>query len=162
MLLISQVLNGVTWFHPVDESRPATRSQNFWRRLLSPTGRKIVGKIIWLFATARNAVIVVVSAAIAFAYDPVLPKINGGEENRNTTFILTGNIESGLPPFTPPPFSLNDTTTGRVTSFGGMITELGSAIAVIPLFAILENMAIAKAFGNFTFQMDNAVGLPHI
>ena len=54
---------------------------------------------------------------------------------------------SGLPPFQPPPFSYNDTVTGNVTSFGGMITELGSAIAIIPLLGILENVAIAKAFG---------------
>jgi hypothetical protein len=36
-----------------------------------------------------------------------------------------------------------------VTDFGGMISELGSAIAIIPLLGILENVAIAKAFGEF-------------
>jgi hypothetical protein len=81
----------------------------------------------------------------------------GDEETRNTTFILTGNIESGLPPFQPPPFSLNDTETGNVTSFGGMISELGSAIAIIPLLGILENVAIAKAFGNLTIEFITAV-----
>lgn len=44
---------------------------------------------------------------------------------------------------------MNDTQTGNVTSFGGMISELGSAIAIIPLLGILENVAIAKAFGKF-------------
>ena len=142
------MLNNVTWFHPVDEGRPATRCQNFWRRLLPPAGRKVLGKAVWLLATARNAVVVVVCAAIARAYDPVLPDTDGNKVNRNTTFILTGNIESGLPPFQPPPFSLNDTETGRPINFVGMISELGSAVAIIPLLGILENVAIAKAFGS--------------
>ena len=63
---------------------------------------------------------------------------------------------SGLPPFQPPPFSLNDTVTGNVTSFGGMISELGSAVAIIPLLGILENVAIAKAFGKGSFTNDIA------
>ena len=32
-------------------------------------------------------------------------------------------------------------------SFGGMLAQLGSAIVIIPLIAILESVAIAKAFG---------------
>ena len=100
-------------------------------------------------ATGRNAVIVIACAIIAYAFDPVLPE---DRETRNTTFILTGNIESGLPPFQPPPFSVNDTQTGNVTSFGGMISELGSAIAIIPLLGILENVAIAKAFGKIALS----------
>ena len=143
-MIFFQVLNNVTWFPPVDESRPATKCQSFWRRLLPPAGRKICGKIVWVLATGRNAVVVIACAIIAYAFDPVLPE---DKETRNTTFILTGNIESGLPPFQPPPFSLNDTETGNVTSFGGMISELGSAIAIIPLLGILENVAIAKSFG---------------
>ena len=34
-------------------------------------------------------------------------------------------------------------------SFGGMLAQLGSAIVIIPLIAILESVAIAKAFGEF-------------
>jgi hypothetical protein len=57
---------------------------------------------VWVLATARNAVVVIVSAGIAYAFDPQLPDNDDGRENRNTTFILTGNIESGLPPFQEP------------------------------------------------------------
>jgi len=114
--------------------------------LLPPAGRKICGKIVWVLATGRNAVVVIACAIIAYAFDPVLPE---DKETRNTTFILTGNIESGL----PPPFSVNDTQTGNVTSFGGMISELGSAIAIIPLLGILENVAIAKAFGKIALSL---------
>ena len=39
-------------------------------------------------------------------------------------------------------------------SFGGMLAQLGSAIVIIPLIAILESVAIAKAFGEFLdFEM---------
>ena len=67
-------------------------------------------------------------------------------------FILTGNIESGLPSFQPPPFSMNSTLTGQVISFKDMLAELGSGIVIIPLIAILESVAIAKSFGNFNLD----------
>jgi len=62
------------------------------------------------------------------------------------SFILTGNIEAGLPPFQSPSFSINDTTTGEEIGLGGMVYNLGSAIIVIPLISILANVAIAKSF----------------
>ena len=41
------------------------------------------------------------------------PKGGEGKSNRNTTFILTGFIDSDFPQnFKPPPFSFNDTSTG--------------------------------------------------
>lgn len=143
ILLAMKVLNNITWFDPVEESRPATRCQTFWRRILPSGGRKFLSKFVWIFATARNAVVVITCGCIAYGFDPILPS---DEKSRNTTFILTGNIDAGLPPFQPPPFSVNDTATGVVTNFKGMISELGSAIAIIPLLGVLENVAIAKAF----------------
>ena len=79
---------------------------------------------------------------MAFGFDPDLPD----GKSRNTTFILTGNIEAGLPKFEPPPFSFNDTQAGKIYDFGAMVTELGPAVVILPLLAILENVAIAKAF----------------
>ena len=72
------------------------------------------------------------------------------EDPENCVFTLTGKIESGLPSFQPPPFSIsgsNETTSDEDTDFKGMISQLGSAIIIIPLIAILESVAIAKAFG---------------
>jgi len=71
------------------------------------------------------------------------------EHQRDTMFVLTGNIEAGLPSFQLPPFSMNNTQTGQAISFKGMMTELGSGIITIPLIAILESVAIAKSLGNF-------------
>ena len=47
---------------------------------------------------------------VAYGCDP---KGGEGKSNRNTTFILTGFIDSDFPHnFKPPPFSFNDTSSG--------------------------------------------------
>ena len=73
------------------------------------------------------------------------------------TFTLTSEIDSGLPAFQPPPFSVSVNTTQSNSSsssdtethgLGEMLSNLGAAVIIIPLIAILESVAIAKAFGN--------------
>ena len=71
--------------------------------------------------------------------------------NYSCTFMITGEIDAGVPPFTLPPFSIPANGTGHgqpeeEISFGSMMSELGSAIIIIPIIAILESIAIAKAF----------------
>ena len=71
--------------------------------------------------------------------------------NYSCTFMITGKIDAGVPPFTLPPFSIPANGTGpgqpeEEISFGSMMSELGSAIIIIPIIAILESIAIAKAF----------------
>ena len=70
--------------------------------------------------------------------------------NYSCTFMLTGKIDAGVPPFSAPPFSIpaNATAEGpdHEISFSGMLSELSSAIIIIPIIAILESIAIAKAF----------------
>ena len=65
------------------------------------------------------------------------------------SFSFLGEITPGLPPFKPPPFET--VFDGKTFDFIDMIHELGSALIVIPLIAILENVAIAKAFCKFSF-----------
>ena len=65
--------------------------------------------------------------------------------------MITGEIDAGVPHFTLPPFSIPANATGggqpeEEISFGSMMSELGSAIIIIPIIAILESIAIAKAF----------------
>ena len=65
--------------------------------------------------------------------------------------MLTGKIDGKIPPFSPPPFSIPANATGdgqphEEIGFSGMLSELGSAIIIIPIIAILESIAIAKAF----------------
>ena len=65
--------------------------------------------------------------------------------------MLTGEIDGRVPPFALPPFSIPANATGdgephEEINFSGMLSELGSAIIIIPIIAILESIAIAKAF----------------
>lgn len=70
-------------------------------------------------------------------------------------FKIIGEIPAGLPAFRIPPFSIEDhvnETTGEIIhegmGFTQMISEIGSGLIVIPLIALLENIAICKAFAN--------------
>ncbi|XP_055609114.1 sodium-independent sulfate anion transporter [Uranotaenia lowii] len=103
-------------------------------------GRKILGVAFWLIATARNALLVLITSLIAFYFD------RQGER----PFILTGTVKSGIPAFALPPFSTeipgpNNTTTE--VNFQGMVSEMGVNIALVPVIAVLGNVAISKAFG---------------
>ena len=62
----------------------------------------------------------------------------------------SGDIEPGLPSFQLPHFTANrigENGTSIELSFGDILSEIGSAVGLIPLIAILEQIAIAKAFG---------------
>lgn len=142
ILLLMRAVKNVTWFDTPEDSSEATACQSVCARL-PPAVNTVLSKTVWVVSTARNAVVVVICALMAYGFDPVLnaEKI----EARNTTFILTGNIKGGLPPFAPPPFESID-NNGTVHQFSEMVSDLGPALIIIPLIAILENIAIAKAF----------------
>lgn len=66
-------------------------------------------------------------------------------------FILTyylhcaGKIESGLPTISLPPFSVQ--VGNQTYTFLDMCAHYGSGLVILPLIAVLANVAIAKAFG---------------
>ena len=102
---------------------------------------KVLTKIIWLVSTARNILVVVFSAVLAYFFE-----LHGSQP-----FILTGYIKPGLPEFKPPPFEAHiDNTT---YNFVDMSSALGSGIIVVPLLSILENIALAKVFGKDPLSM---------
>lgn len=97
----------------------------------------VITKTIWLISTARNAIIVIVCSAIAYKfYSP----------ESESPFILTGPVRSGLPPFGLPPFSTR--VNNQTLTFTQMCSELGTSIVLVPIIAVLGNVAIAKAFVN--------------
>ena len=63
---------------------------------------------------------------------------------KNVIYILN-KVPPGLPNFTFPTFEVSGPDNSTI-GFGGMIESLGSGVFIIPLIAILENVAIAKAF----------------
>lgn len=105
---------------------------------------KMINKLIWLIGTARNAILVILTAATAYFLH------QSGQDDLQ----LIGEIPSGMPSVAVPPFSIpeirND-TTGEILqkgeSFSEMISEMGSMLIVIPLIALLENISVCKAFG---------------
>ncbi|KAJ8967603.1 hypothetical protein NQ314_002721 [Rhamnusium bicolor] len=97
--------------------------------------RNIIGIFIFMFSLARNAIAVIIGTVIAYSfylqdYEP---------------FILTGNVTGGLPSFTLPPFSTTDANGTEIT-FVEMTKVYGSVIVFCPLIAVIEHIAIAKAF----------------
>ncbi|XP_044731461.1 sodium-independent sulfate anion transporter-like [Chrysoperla carnea] len=91
-------------------------------------------KFLWFISTARNIIVVIVCALMAFVF----------EEHGMKPFILTGEIKAGLPTFQPPPFSTS--VNNHTYNFLEMTSNLSSAIFVVPLLAVLENIALAKVF----------------
>ncbi|XP_051175949.1 sodium-independent sulfate anion transporter-like isoform X2 [Leptopilina boulardi] len=92
-------------------------------------------KTLWLLSLSRNAIVVITGTILAYSFslsDQPIP------------FKITGNITEGLPPFSSPPFST--IYNNKTYSFLDMTTKLGSSIASVPFIAILESIAIAKAF----------------
>ena len=59
-------------------------------------------------------------------------------------FGITGQVASGFPSIGLPPFfvDVNGTTMG----FTEMVSEMGISLFFIPVVAILEMVAVAKAF----------------
>ncbi|XP_012262541.2 sodium-independent sulfate anion transporter [Athalia rosae] len=103
-----------------------------------PTDKQqLAMKIMWLISTSRNAIIVIVCSVIAYQL-----KSSG----HGTPFVLTGTVRSGLPEFSVPPFSTK--INNQTLSFIEMCSELGSGIVLVPIIAVLGNVAIAKAFAS--------------
>ncbi|GLG95330.1 Sodium-independent sulfate anion transporter [Gryllus bimaculatus] len=93
-------------------------------------------RALWFISTARNAMVVVTCAAIAYAL----------EAQGTLPFMLAGHIDAGLPVVSPPPFETS--WSNRTYTFPEMVARLGSGVAVVPVVAILGNVAIAKAFAS--------------
>ncbi|KAK5640923.1 hypothetical protein RI129_009470 [Pyrocoelia pectoralis] len=92
-------------------------------------------KALWLLSISRNALIVLVSSVIAFYFE-----YKYGE----SPFSLSGNVVSGIPTLALPKFYTqigNDTVT-----FVEMVQKLSTAVIVLPVVAVLSNVAVAKAF----------------
>ncbi|XP_060800373.1 sodium-independent sulfate anion transporter-like [Amyelois transitella] len=97
----------------------------------------IIRQLRWFFSLSRNAIVVIFGMIIAYII-------------KTTLYIepleLIGDIGNGLPEIGPPPFS---TTVGNETlNFIDMLTVLGAKSIVLPLVAVLETIAISKAFAD--------------
>ncbi|XP_053698128.1 sodium-independent sulfate anion transporter-like [Sabethes cyaneus] len=103
-------------------------------KLTSNCGQGNIRTVFKYLSLLRNALIVVIGASLAYAF-----YVNGVQP-----FKLTGHVDSGVPPFHIPPFSI--TNNGTYYSFSDMISTMGTSIIAIPLVSTLEIISIGKAF----------------
>ncbi|KAJ8873615.1 hypothetical protein PR048_024433 [Dryococelus australis] len=96
--------------------------------------RLVLGKVLWLLAIGRNAVVVMAGSGLALLL----------HAHNLQPFTLTGNITAGFPTVQPPLFST--TLDGKYMSFSDMVGALGTGLLVVPLIAVLESMSVAKVF----------------
>uniref|UniRef100_A0A1B0CLE2 Uncharacterized protein n=1 Tax=Lutzomyia longipalpis TaxID=7200 RepID=A0A1B0CLE2_LUTLO len=125
VLLIMKILATIK-IGPADEELKSSR-------------HKIINKTLWLVGTARNAILVIICGAIGYSFQSsVVP------------FRLIGEVPAGLPSFQAPPFSIpgNETLEIPDQSFLDMVSDMGSGLIVVPLIALMETIAICKAFAN--------------
>ncbi|XP_075148829.1 sodium-independent sulfate anion transporter [Haematobia irritans] len=132
VVLLSMRAMASTSFGPKD-GKEKTFCQKFWSGLF------------WVVGTSRNAVLIIATSAIG--YYLLSSDID--------IFRMVGYVPEGLPKFSLPPFSMTtvtNTTSGELIeiheSFGQMVSSLGSGLIVVPLIALLENMAVVQAFAN--------------
>lgn len=83
---------------------------------------------------SRNAIVVFGGILIAYLF----------YKNGIEPFALTGEIASGFPTLSLPPFST--THNNETYNFSEMINALGLSILSVPLISIIEAVAIAKSF----------------
>ncbi|NXP37416.1 S2611 protein, partial [Leiothrix lutea] len=101
-----------------------------------PLAVRISYLIVWISATARNALVVLFAGLVAYSF-----QVMGSQP-----FRLTGSIPQGLPALRPPRFSL--AAPNGTVPFLGMVQDMGVGLAVVPLMGLLETIAIAKAFAS--------------
>ena len=140
ILLCLRAVGRNNWFQEATGPLEGSKHQTFCSKLYgsSEKARKFLKTACWVIGTARNAIIVILCTLLAYSLDPEIP-----EDKRAATFILTGNIDAGVPSFKVPPFSF------KGQSFSEMVSALGPATIILPMIAILENVAMAKAFCKF-------------
>ncbi|XP_060521679.1 sodium-independent sulfate anion transporter-like [Cylas formicarius] len=105
-----------------------------------PKVQQFINKFLWVFSTARNAIIVIVSGFISYSFS-----LNG-----ETPFKLIGYVPPGLPKVRVPPFGVTQVVnaTEVSVSFIDMATELGTGVFVLALIGLLETISICKAFSD--------------
>ncbi|KAL7636091.1 UNVERIFIED_CONTAM: hypothetical protein RMT77_013910 [Armadillidium vulgare] len=88
--------------------------------------------IVFIISVSRNAIIVIITTVISACL------------NSNQPFTITGAIEPGLPDMRVPSFTITEGNTTK--SFGELMAQAGGGVFILPLIAVLENIAIGSAF----------------
>ncbi|XP_044017323.1 sodium-independent sulfate anion transporter-like isoform X2 [Aphidius gifuensis] len=101
------------------------------------TKHRVLTKLIWLFGTSRNAILVIACGVIGYYF---------GTTNIDSPFKIIGELHSGMPDVMFPSFGYSNGTTEF--TFFDMCQNLGSGLFVLPLISLMEDISVCKAFGN--------------
>ena len=107
---------------------------------------RILRKVKWLISISRNTLVVLTSTVIAYYLVETYKMRN--------LFILTGEVEEGLPAWQLPwRFNLNATSTAsNLTASKSppgpleIAEDLGIGLVMLPLVSVLQQLAIAKFY----------------
>ncbi|KAH8388559.1 hypothetical protein KR093_009633, partial [Drosophila rubida] len=94
-------------------------------------------KILWYISISRNALIVFFSGLLVFLW---VRK----SSLEAVPFVLSSKVSSAMPTIKVPPFAFEH--QNRTYVFTDILEELGSGVILVPIVAVLANVAIAKAF----------------
>jgi len=102
-------------------------------------GQLVLKKVIFLVSVGRNAIVVLFFCGVAYAVQDLYD---------TAPFTIVGYIEPGMPVPGLPQFYL-DCDNGTVHySLLQVFGQFGTGMVIVPLLAILENIAIASAFSH--------------
>jgi len=90
----------------------------------------VIKKVLWYLSASRNALLVVMTSFAAYLVS-----------------MHYNRVPSGLPSFKIPDFNVHD--GNKTVSFIDVCSELGSGLILLPMVAVLANVAIAKSFCKF-------------
>ena len=103
---------------------------------------KCISIVTWKKAThflslGRNALAIFLSSVVAFAWS-------------SPPFALINSVKSGFPEVGPPNFELHNPHSNSTDpmDFTETLSYLGTGPLVVAFIAILQNVAISKAFGS--------------
>ncbi|ALC44993.1 CG6928 [Drosophila busckii] len=117
------------------------KNSKLTQRVNNLRAKQLLSGSIWVIATGRNALVVLISSILAYSQC---------KTKDSCPFILTGRVKSGLPSIALPKFEtsiLGKNGTAVTQNFEQMLTELGPSMLILPIIAVLGNVAISKAFG---------------
>ncbi|KAJ1527169.1 hypothetical protein ONE63_008700 [Megalurothrips usitatus] len=98
-------------------------------------------RVAWVMSISRNAIVVLACAVLACVLE------HTGDGPGSAPFALSGKVDAGLPPLSPPPFSAPG-PRNETLSFADMASSYGGGLLVVPVVGVLANIAIAKSFSN--------------
>ncbi|XP_052863091.1 sodium-independent sulfate anion transporter-like [Anopheles cruzii] len=101
-------------------------------------------RTLWYVSLARNALVVLACAIVSFYWTT---PVDSDSTSGATPWRLSGTVEPGIPTFELPTH-VTSSVGNRTVGFVEMAVELGDGLLLVPLVAILANVAIAKAFAS--------------